>query len=925
MVGRTAEAGVVNAFLGAVSSGARALVIEGEPGIGKSSLFEAGLQASSSQTVTLVARPVQTEAKLTHSGLADLLDPIVDRLLPELPPPQRRALETALFRIEDKQNLHPQALSVAVLNLLRLQAERGPILIAIEDIQWFDLGSERVIAFALRRLGTEPIAFMATLRLGAMPGGLPIVAGIPIERCQRLRLGPLRMADLGVILQQDLSEPLPRATLLRIHESSGGNPYYSLQLLSALRSTGLNLAPGQPLPLPETLDALLMSRLDRLAEPTRAVTLAAAVLARPTEEAVVAIAGGSAAAQQGIGRAITAKILARDGERLRFTHPLLASTAYARADPEGRRQVHARAATVVTNEEESARHLALATDKPDEEVASALEAAARSARSHGAPHSAAELAELALMLTPADRPTDRLRRVIAAGTCYLDGGDTERASGLLQAAVARSVPGPGRAEARRQLALATSLSQNWRVTVELLTEAAAESEANSHLRAQIMLDLSVASVVLGDLPGSLKHSQDALQMVNQIDAADLRPMAQAAAAGSSFFLGRGLNEHLIQEAVEASEPGQQASHFTPRVIAGSIYKFADQFVRARALFEEELQAFRAHGDERGLPIVLYHLAELECWSGNYELADTYATEAEELVSLAGQRTHRVISLYASALVAAHRGRREEALGKAQESVELATRVGNVAVMQQAMSVLGFTELASGNPAAADAHLGPLAESVSAIGLGEPGVVRFLPDAIEALIVLGQLDKARPLLETFEDRARTLERLWALATSARCRGLLLAAEGNLDAALAALDEALSWHDQLELPLELGRTLLVKGEVDRRARRWRVARQTLARALAIFTALGAATWSERAQKSLARLGGRPSRSGELTPSERQTAALVAAGLSNKQIAERLFISVNTVQTTLKHVFRKTGVSSRAQLVAALGHSLPEHKDH
>ncbi len=356
-----------------------------------------------------------------------------------------------------------------------------------------------------------------------------------------------------------------------------------------------------------------------------------------------------------------------------------------------------------------------------------------------------------------------------------------------------------------------------------------------------------------------------------------------------------------------------------------IYKWADQFDAAREILVAELRRLRANADERELPLVLYHLAELECWSGNWDLAAAYAREVDELVLFAGQHAHRVVSLYVRALVDAHRGHSEEAITEAEACLQLARKVGNLPVAQLASAVLGFAEIARGDPAATHSYLGPLADSIAAVGLAEPGVVRFLPDEIEALIALGHLNQARKLLESFEERARALQRRWALATGARCRALLLAAEHRPDEALAAVDEAVSWHATLPMPLEFGRTLLVKGEIARRARRRGLARETLEQALSIFTGLGASAWSERARAALARVGGRRPSTGMLTPSERQAVGMVVAGLSNKEIAARLFVSVNTVQTTLQHAFRKLDVRSRAQLAARLAGSPPERKNH
>ena len=171
------------------------------------------------------------------------------------------------------------------------------------------------------------------------------------------------------------------------------------------------------------------------------------------------------------------------------------------------------------------------------------------------------------------------------------------------------------------------------------------------------------------------------------------------------------------------------------------------------------------------------------------------------------------------------------------------------------------------------------EGVEQLGIGEPVPLFFLPDALEALVALGDLDRADALLAEFERRGRESDRAWAIATAGRCRGLLLAARGDVNGALAALDRALAAHVRLDMPFERARTLLVKGMTERRARRRAAARQALEEAAGEFDRVGTRLWARRARAELDRLGGRPpARKGELTPAERRAVELAADGLSN-----------------------------------------------
>ena len=198
----------------------------------------------------------------------------------------------------------------------------------------------------------------------------------------------------------------------------------------------------------------------------------------------------------------------------------------------------------------------------------------------------------------------------------------------------------------------------------------------------------------------------------------------------------------------------------------------------------------------------------------------------------------------------------------------------------------------------------------AAGFGEPGVVKFLPDEIEALVALGEIDDARTLMSQFEAQGKWLRRSWALATAARCRARLVAVDGDFEGARSACDQALSEHARLPMPFELGRTLLVRGMIERRAKQKSAARRALSQALDIFEQLDAPLWAGKARLELSKIAVRAPVDG-LTETERRVAALVAQGRTNREIASAMFVTENTVQTHVRHVFRKLGLRSRTEL--------------
>jgi DNA-binding CsgD family transcriptional regulator len=347
----------------------------------------------------------------------------------------------------------------------------------------------------------------------------------------------------------------------------------------------------------------------------------------------------------------------------------------------------------------------------------------------------------------------------------------------------------------------------------------------------------------------------------------------------------------------------------------AILKWTDQFDAARSRLVRAHQRAVELADESSLPYVCYHLGELECWAGNWKLAAGYAEEGCQAAERTGQDEVRTSTLYVRALVEAHRGEVAAAHSDAEESLRLCERTGTTPVMLLSLSVLGFLAISTGDPAGAHERLGPLTQFLAVMGTLEPAVVHYVPDEIEALLALGELDQAEALLDSFQERARALDRTWALATGARCRGLLLAARGDLPTGLAALDEALEQHQRLAQPFELGRTLLVQGNVRRRARQKRGAAESLGEALRIFGELGAPLWAEKVRAELARIGGRAPSPVELTPTEAKMAELVAAGHTNQEVADLLFVSIKTVESGLSRVYRKLGVGSRRQLARRL----------
>jgi DNA-binding CsgD family transcriptional regulator len=228
--------------------------------------------------------------------------------------------------------------------------------------------------------------------------------------------------------------------------------------------------------------------------------------------------------------------------------------------------------------------------------------------------------------------------------------------------------------------------------------------------------------------------------------------------------------------------------------------------------------------------------------------------------------------------------------------------------------LGLAALVAGDAPAVDETLGPLAQMLKSMGSIDPVLACFLPEEIEALTELGRVDEADELTAWFAERAERVQSDWGGAAACRCQGLVAAARGEHDSALVVLEEAAQRFEALAMPIERARTLLAIGRTQRRQKQKRLARLALEEALQIFDATGAALWSTRARDELARVATRRA-STTLTATEERIAQLAAEGLTNREIAERVFVSPKTVEANLARAYRKLGISSRAQLARAL----------
>lgn len=886
MWGREDELAAVAAFVEDDAAGTRALAVEGEPGIGKSTLWRAAVARASGRRTVLRAEPAAAEAALSYSGLGDLFGRVAAVVLDALFAPQRAALEVALLRRSaDGAPPDARAVAAAVLGALSALAASSPVLVAIDDVQWLDASSLAALAYAGRRLRTEPVAFLLTRRTGAARDEL-----VPEEHV--LSLGPLPREPFRALLRERAGPSLAPGRLERLYAWAGGNPLHGLELAQA-RTRGPHA----------DLTALVAGRVAAVSSDARTALLAVALASNPDHGVLLrALGAGAGAAVAELERA---DLVVSRGARLRAAHPLVAQGAVETAGPAELREVHRRLASAVDGQEEQARHLALGADGPDASVAATVASAAGTAAESGAPAAAAELYEEAARLTEDDH--DRARLLLAAGRQSFLAADFPRGERLLEAALAGLPRGPEYAEAL--VAFGIGVGHDVPRAHALFAAAIAEAGSSDAVRASALAFRSVFLGVLAlrPLPG-FEDASEALRLAQRVGDPDLVALALASLAWSEALLGRRstVEERLTPPVRDALE--------RQRVFVGARRPLLAQRIWRGELsgVHDELRALQAGatvaGDEESAAAAAVHLAEYELRAGDWRAAEAHVATLAAYAELAPP-IRPVADCYAAA-VAARLGDVERAVAVATRGREVAAALGDVLFDTLNRATLGFVRLSQDRYAEACAWLDPIAELCAERGLGDPGQLLVLPDLVEALAGAGRAADARPHVQELARAAEEQEHPYAAFTAARCRAIVAAADGELDDALAALAGA----PPLAMPFEQARSQLVLGKTLLRARRRSEARAALGQAASAFESLGAACWVARARGELARLGGRKP-SDALTPAQLRVARLVAEGGSNKTVAAALFISENTVETHLRHVFAKLGVRSRTELARRL----------
>jgi tetratricopeptide (TPR) repeat protein len=858
MVSRPSEEEALSEFLDSASSTPSALLFDGEAGIGKTTVWLAGLgQARDRGFQVLSARVAHAQPVLAYASLADLLDDVDPAAWADLPDPQRIAVDRVLLR-EQEPVTNPRVVAAAFLSVADRLTDDGPVLLAVDDLQWIDPSSAHVIAFAARRL-SGPVGLLGTVRTEPDSGGAASWLQLPRpDAIHRITVRPLPSRALHTVVRDELGHSIPRAAMARLQQISAGNPFYAIELARAL-------VEGADEILPDTLAEVVRARLGSLDPAVRDVLLAAACLATPTVELV----GAAAATDRDrlielLEAAERNGIVAIEGNRIRFTHPLLAGGVYTDASPARRRLMHRRLAGVVDELELRARHLALASTTGDREALEALDDAAASARARGAPAAAAELLELATALG-GDTPE---RRVRLARHCF-DGGDPGRARALLERAIAEMQPGPRRAEALHSLAIVRFIGDGYLDASKLLQRALTEDEPEHAMRVRILTALAHALFNTGEPDAAWRCAVEAVTHAERLGAPGLLSLALGVRAMLRFLRGNGIDEPDLQRALEL----ENHESFTPTVLKPSVVHalimgWTGELDRSYRRMQAIGRRCVEKGEEGELILLGFQVVLNRIWRGDFGEAARVTGRTTELAGQLGGDLPATLSLVLQAWLAVYGGREDDARPAVADAVDASRRSGTGWHEEWSLTALGFLEVSLGNYDAALNALEPLLSRCgSSPNPTEIVSASFLPDAVEALTELGRADEAEPLVDALERNGRRLDRAWMLAVGARCRAMVLAARGEVNGAVKNAQRALTEHDRLPMPFERARTQLLLGQLMRRE--GSAATAILREALFVFEELGAPLWANRARAELAGAKARPR--GRLTPAEQRGAEL------------------------------------------------------
>jgi DNA-binding CsgD family transcriptional regulator len=904
LLGRESELAVCDAVLcgGQFPVG---LVVTGEPGIGKTAFCRAVVdRAVAGGWRVLSSIGLCAEAAVPLANLADLLGPVAGEILRQLPSIQRQVLRGLLLQ-ETPARVDDAVVARATVNALRAAAGHARLLIAIDDAQWLDADTTRLLSTATAWLTDLSVGWLVAVRGDQTgPGLAQAVLHELGPRCDRLHLCGLSEPLLARLVLDRFPGRLSPGLLRRIVELGAGNPYTTVELARETIAAGGRDAAA--VLVSGTLAESLRARIRRLPPAALAVVQICALTPRPNRRMLRVMLDGNQDAA--VDEAIEVGILdARPPDPvLRFTHPLLRDTARNSLSAVRRRRLHRGLAAVVEDPVEVAGHLAAGAEEPDEQVARTVVEGAGQAWLRGAPAQAAALLRSAIALchNPHGLMTWELRLKLL--DCLDQAGEYEQARTIADEWAA-TVPVEFRGELTHRRGL---LMADYEEGQKLLAQAMEELRDDPERAAWVGADLAVRA------SGNLQRFSEGRPFAEQA-------VRHARTAGNPVLLRRALSVWgdlasrmgdpdagaVLREAVAlpASTDSDLTTDYADLFLAFWFVR-RGELDPAREIIHRLFAEGVRLGQEETAKDAQFHLAELEWTAGHWAEADRHAQAGLQRAREIGDTQAGSLALI-QARSACGYGQVEDARAIASEGIRAADEQGDAAFSGACRQVLGRLELSVDSPAAAVTWLEPAVRRAIDVGAGDPSAMGGVADLIEAYARVGRTDEATDLLKTVQEAAIRLDHPWGRITGGRAAAVLHLARGAPALAVDAVTPAAAEARHLGLPLELGRCLLVLGTAQRRTRRRRDAAATLDEAITVFEQLGAPCWTTLARDQRDRLA--HAALDILTPTEQRIADLVAHGYTNAEIAAALLIKVKTVEGTLTRIYRKLGMRSRIDL--------------
>ncbi|KRF35157.1 hypothetical protein ASG94_13635 [Nocardioides sp. Soil805] len=896
MVGRDAELARIDALLSDTADhGSAALLIEGDPGAGKTTLLGAA-RSRASGFIHLAATGIEAESHLAHAGLLELLHPL-RHLMPEVPEAQAGALRAALGWSPRAGSADRFLVGAATLSLLAAAAERQPVLVVVDDLQWLDEESSVAVLFAARRLGPDAVAFVLAGRAGAIPSGL--VHDVPV-----LSLGGLTATAAAALL--------PRATSAgvraRLVAETSGNPLALLEVSRRLDAAQLLGTAALPdvLPAGERMRTWHAASVVLLSPAARRTVLLLALSGTST-------AGTDVMVAPSLDEARERGVLVLEGGQPAFRHPLLRSTVLELATPEERREAH-RALADALPEGDRARtwHRAESTIGADARVADDLERLAVADRDRLGYAAASVALERAATLTD-DRDVAARRLAGAAHDAFV-AGDVTRVRRLVARVLAQDAPDRARGEALFTLGMLEQYAGSVPRSVEHLD--AASRLLDGPLLVRVLTELAAARFRLNDVAGLVECAR-------RIDAvAELADPEQQLLAAFTGGVALVLTGDPVAGVARLADVRRLANHPALRHDARALLLmalscgFTGQLDDAVAVGSPRLEELRRQGAVGVLVPLLAIRASGRAWLGDHAGAFADAGEAAELAAHLGYAADASVAEEMLAWQQAARGLHDDARASLARARTLTDRAGTTTAAAHQALTAAFCALCRGDLEETVELLEARIEVDGGVGSsGEP--LGIAPLLVEAYTGLGRADDARALTTRYAAATPASAPALSLALLHRCEGWSAADE---DEARSAFEAALAAHTRAADPFEEARTRLAYGGRLRRTGQRIDAREQLDAAARAFSSMDLDHWSDLAGRELAATGAtarRRSTPGDapLTSQETRVALLAAQGLSNREIGAALFLSPKTIERHLSSVYRKRGYRSRTELAAAL----------